>query len=192
MKARRTGTAAWSREDLIQAATVVMKIAGWSLPLVWGAYFARFTSVFDPIHTFIFGTETAEQILNAKAEWGQFGDFVGGALNPVVSLLALGGLVFTILLQQEAMIHSRKDTEATQKALSDQTKLSLETARLQSLVSALEVITEMHRQAVMANNTSALDFLKQKESIAAQILKINEKLTKRAQAEEQENEAEPG
>lgn len=181
-----TRVVAWSREDLIRAAKAIMKIAGWSLALVWGAYLARFTSALGPIHTFLFGTETPDQILNAKAAWGQFGDFVGGTLNPMVSLLALVGLVFTILLQQEAMMLSKKDTEASQKALSNQTRLSLETARLQSLAAALEVITEMHHQAVATKSISAIDLLKQKEAIAGQILEINERLTRQAQVEDQE------
>lgn len=190
MQMIRTTGVAWSREDLIHAAKAIMKIAGWSLALVWGAYLARFSSVLGPIHTFLFGIETPEEILNAKAAWGQFGDFVGGTLNPMVSLLALIGLVFTILLQQEAMMLSKKDTEASQKALSSQTRLSLETARLQSLAAALAVITELHHQAVATKNISAIDLLKQKGAIAGQILNINERLTRQAQADNQEAQTE--
>lgn len=176
MKSVRATVKAWSREDLERAAVAMMKIAGWSLALIWGVYIARFTSLLGPIHTFIFGTETVEQIVNAKAAWGQFGDFVGGTLNPMVSLLALVGLVFTILLQHEAMMGVQRDAAASQKALSDQTRLSLETARLQSLAAALEVITEMHRQAVEISHISAIDLLTKKQGLAEQILTINERL----------------
>lgn len=184
MQTTRTRVVAWSREDLIRAAIMMMKIAGWSLALVWAVYLARFTTVLGPVHTFLFGIESPEQILNAKAAWGQFGDFVGGTLNPMVSLLALVGLVFTILLQQEAMLLSKKDTEISQEALSNQTRLSLETARLQSLVAALEVVSEMHRQAVEAKIVSSIELLKRKETIAGQILDINERLTKEAQGDD--------
>ncbi|MGN8144034.1 hypothetical protein ACTJK3_24410 [Pseudomonas sp. 22105] len=183
MQTTRTRVVAWSREDLICAAMTMMKIAGWSLALVWAVYLARFTSVLGPIHTFIFGTETPEQILNAKAAWGQFGDFVGGTLNPMVSLLALVGLVFTILLQQEAMMLSKKDSVISKKALFNQTRLSLETARLQSLVAALEVVSEMHRQALEIKSVSSIELLRRKEAIASQILEINESLTREVQAE---------
>lgn len=170
----------WSREDLVGASKAMMKIAGWSLALIWAAYIFRFTDISGPIHTYFFGSETAEQIANAKASWGQFGDFVGGTLNPMVSLLALVGLVFTILLQHEAMTRVQKDAEASHKALADQTRLSLETARLQSLAAVLEVVTESHRQALQANHTSAIQLLRQKESLAAQIMEINQRLSAEA------------
>lgn len=47
------------------------------------------------------------------ADWGTFGDFIGGVANPVIALLALLGLIRTIKLQQEEF---RKTT----KALNDQ------------------------------------------------------------------------
>ncbi len=186
MQTIRTTVEAWSRGDLVRAAIAMMKIAGWSLALIWAAYIVRFTSILGPIHTFLFGAETADQVVNAKAAWGQFGDFVGGTLNPMVSLLALVGLVFTILLQHEAMMRVQKDAAASQKALSDQTRLSLESARLQSLAAALEVTTEMHRQAVEFSHISAIDLLTRKEALAGQILEINERLARQAQAADEE------
>jgi hypothetical protein len=189
MQTVRTKVEAWSREDLVRAAIAMMKIAGWSLALIWAAYIVRFTSILGPIHTFLFGDETADQIVNAKAAWGQFGDFVGGTLNPMVSLLALVGLVFTILLQHEAMMRVQKVAAASQKALSDQTRLSLESARLQSLAAALEVTTEMHRQAVEVSHISAIELLKKKEGLAGQILEINERLARQAKAADEEAQA---
>ena len=189
MQTVRRTVEAWSREDLVLAAVVMMKIAGWSLALIWAAYIVRFTSILGPMRICLFGSETAEQIANAKAAWGQFGDFVGGTLNPMVSLLALVGLVFTILLQHEAMTRVQNDAAASQKALADQTRLSLEAARLQSLVGALEVITEMHRQAVEVNHISAIELLKKKEALAGQILEINERLARQAKAMDEEAQA---
>lgn len=186
MQSVRATVKAWSREDLERAAIAMMKIAGWSLALIWLVSIVRFTSIFGPIRTFLFGAETADQIVNAKAAWGQFGDFVGGTLNSMVSMLALAGLVFTILLQHEAMMRVQRDAAASQKALSDQTRLSLEAARLQSLAAALEVTTEMHRQAVEVSHISAIGLLKQKESLAGQILEINERLARQAQAADEE------
>lgn len=182
MKSIRATVKAWSREDLERTVMAMMKIAGWALALVWTAYIVRFTSILGPIHSFFFGAETVDQIANAKAAWGQFGDFVGGTLNPMVSLLALVGLVFTILLQHEAMIGVQRDAAASQKALSDQTRLTLEAARLQSLAAALEVTTEMHRQAVETKHISAKELLKRKEGLAEQILEINERLAMQVQA----------
>lgn len=36
---------------------------------------------------------------NDPAAWGQYGDYIGGLLNPIFSSLAFGGLVVTIILQ---------------------------------------------------------------------------------------------
>ena len=166
----------WSREDLVRAIIAMMKIAGWSLAIIWAAYIFRFTSIFEPVNTFFFGPETAQQISTAKAEWGQFGDFVGGTLNPLVSLLALVGLAFTILLQHESMTRVQKDALESQRALSAQTRLSLDAARLQALAAALDVISEMHRQAVATSSISAIELLERKESLARQIIEINEQL----------------
>jgi hypothetical protein len=58
------------------------------------------------------------------------------------------------------------------------------------LAAALEVITEMHNQAVATKSISAIDLLKQKEAIAGQILEINGRLTRQAQAEDQEAQTE--
>lgn len=173
-------TKAWSRDDLLRAITIMIKIAGWALALTWAAYFFRFASFLSPIRAFLLGTETAEQFENAKAAWGQFGDFLGGTLNPMVSLLALVGLAFTILLQHEAMTRIQKDAAASNKALADQTRLSLDAARLQSLLAALAVITEMHRQARDVNDKSAIELLRKKELLAGHILEINERLAAEA------------
>ena len=91
----RARVEAWSRQDLVRAAAVMMTIAGCALALIWAAYIVRFSPILGPIGTFLFGAESYQQTLDAKAAWGQFGDFVGGTLNPLVSLLALVGLVFT-------------------------------------------------------------------------------------------------
>lgn len=40
-----------------------------------------------------------ESIAQDQAIWGQFGDFVGGVLNPIFALLALFALFYTIILQ---------------------------------------------------------------------------------------------
>lgn len=184
MNSVRTSVKAWSREDLVQALFVMMKIAGWALALVWALYIFRFSSLFGPIHTYAFGQETAQQITDAKAAWGQLGDFVGGTLNPLVSLLTLVGFVFTILLQHEAMTQVQKDSAATRKALSTQTHLSFQTARLQSLTAALDVTTELHRQAASANHMSSIDLLKQKEQLAGQILRLNGELERQFLMEE--------
>lgn len=61
------------------------------------------------------------------ADWGTFGDFIGGTLNPIFSLLALFALLATIALQNHEMELTRTELqraaaaqERTQKELAEQ------------------------------------------------------------------------
>jgi hypothetical protein len=163
---------AWSREDLELAVKVMVLIAGCVFALVLLAYFIRF----GPLSGWLFGPETTEQVANAKAAWGQLGDFVGGSLNPILSGLTLIGLVFTILLQQEAMQRTQDDSNRNLLSLQKQTALSLIAARLKSLAAALDVISEMHSQALQMLHPSSVELGRKKEQIADEILEINESL----------------
>ena len=167
---------AWSRADLLRAVSVMVVIAGWAVALIWLTYFIRFSSAYSVV----FGAESTEHVVNAKAAWGQLGDFVGGTLNPLLSGLTLVGLVFTILLQHEAMMRVQSDGNKNIASMKEQSELSLIGARLQALTAALDVITEMHRQAVLACDPSVVELLSKKERLASDILEINEALKNRA------------
>ncbi|MFS2112719.1 hypothetical protein [Herbaspirillum frisingense] len=166
---------AWSREDLEQATKAMVKIAGSVFGLTLVAYFVRF----GPFSEYIFGKEGATDVSTAQAAWGQFGDFIGGSLNPFLSALTLVGLVFTILLQQESMARTQADSNNNINSLREQAELSLITARLQALSVTLDVITEMHAQAVASNHMTAIQLLDQKQKIANEILEINDALRNR-------------
>jgi hypothetical protein len=63
--------------------------------------------------------------------WGQFGDFVGGAINPVVGLLTIWLLTASLKQSRQELILTRralddaKDSQlATEKALREQIKVS--------------------------------------------------------------------
>lgn len=51
-----------------------------------------------------FGTERSV----SRDAWGQFGDYFGGLLNPILSLLAFGALMYSLVLQRE---ESQKNQE---------------------------------------------------------------------------------
>ena len=44
-----------------------------------------------------------------QAVWGQFGDYVGGTLNPLVSSITLLGLLLTVLLQRKELQEASRD-----------------------------------------------------------------------------------
>lgn len=54
--------------------------------------------------------------------WGTFGDFVGGTLNPIFSLLAFFALIYTIKLQSIEMRNSTNQLEKSANALDKQNR----------------------------------------------------------------------
>lgn len=56
-------------------------------------------------------------ISQSQEVWGQFGDFVGGSLNPILSLMGLIALLLTIVLQNEELQASREELTESRKQL---------------------------------------------------------------------------
>ena len=54
---------------------------------------------------------------NSQQIWGEFGDFIGGTLNPILSFLALIALLMTITLQSKQLFFSRQELELTKMEL---------------------------------------------------------------------------
>ena len=48
-------------------------------------------------------------VTNDSATWGTFGDYLGGTLNPIISFLALIGLLYTIHQQAQEMQATREE-----------------------------------------------------------------------------------
>jgi len=66
---------------------------------------------------------------SSNADWGTFGDFIGGTLNPILSFLSLIALLFTIVLQSKELEATRTELrrsasaqESTQAILDEQSK----------------------------------------------------------------------
>lgn len=72
------------------------------------AYFARFCIFLKlPIST-------------SQGDWGTFGDYVGGVLNPIYAFLAFAGVIYTVLLQKDQI-----ELMKTQQKLSELQQLIL-------------------------------------------------------------------
>lgn len=54
--------------------------------------------------------------------WGQFGDYVGGVLGPILALLALVALLITLHIQSREMEISSRQLRHSAKALSEQSR----------------------------------------------------------------------
>ncbi|HCU84862.1 putative phage abortive infection protein [Methylophilus sp. UBA6697] len=66
---------------------------------------------------FYFYNFHGDLITTTNGEWGTFGDFVGGTLNPFFSFLSFIALLTTINLQRKELKASRKELKASTKQL---------------------------------------------------------------------------
>ena len=67
---------------------------------------------------FFYRITFAGEISNNQEHWGQFGDLLGGVLNPIISL-------FTLMVATKVWQLQRRELEATKKALEQQVKESV-------------------------------------------------------------------
>ena len=90
---------------------------------------------------YIFNFDT-NKLADSNEIWGQFGDYVGGTLNPALSFLALIALLYTIKLQSRGLRLSTLELEATRKELSETKDIH----RKQSLI-----MDEQSKQIIVDN-----------------------------------------
>lgn len=100
---------------------------------------------------FIFYYKFHYGISDNNADWGTFGDFVGGTLNPILSFLGLIALLFTIFLQSKELESTRIELERaasaqenTEKVLAEQTK----TQAIQQFEGTFFSLLEQHNKAL--------------------------------------------
>jgi len=96
--------------------------------------------------------------LVADAEaWGQFGDFIGGTVNPVIGFLTLVALVLTLTLQNRQLRLSSNELRLSREELELTRKELARSARAQELSEkALRAQAESARQTAQL---TALNFL---------------------------------
>lgn len=172
-------------KQMIKLLSWIVAVAGAVLVTTYYAYIQEFHAGFS-----------------AKQEvWGQFGDFIGGTVNPVLSFLSLLALVFTVVLQTRQLENSRTELsnskaelEATReemrrsaeaqrevaKAAQAQAEYANASARLSALNAALAVTSESLAQAqqagVLAGPDTYRHLLQRKEQIANEILRLTDHL----------------
>jgi uncharacterized membrane protein len=59
---------------------------------------------------------------NSQGDWGTFGDFIGGTLNPLLAFLSLIALLTTIKIQSQELKETRKEIKDSSTALQEQSK----------------------------------------------------------------------
>ncbi len=155
--------------------TVLSWLVGIAVGIIGCAYFSYF-------YQFNFGFSKDPGV------WGQFGDFVGGTINPILTFLTFLALVFTVVLQTRQLEHSREELlrsiesqNASAAAAHAQIRYANASTRLAALQASLAVTTELLSQAQAAGVLAgpaqyASELLRRKEAIAGEILRITNEL----------------
>lgn len=137
--------------------------------------------------------------------WGQFGDYVGGVLNPILSFLALMALILTVLLQsrqleigREQLVISREELAATREelkrsadsqaetaqALAAQAKFAMYGAKLSALSKALDIQSEVLSQSRGGVRPIGFDSeveRRKKQSLTEEVLALTDELCRLSQ-----------
>ena len=110
-------------------------------PFVWFAV-VSIALVFGT-YAFYFGGDVSVD----HGRWGQFGDYIGGLLNPLFGLLSFAALLVALVLQSKELHASTKELKASAEALEAQhevlTKQSFENTYFQMLRKVGEIVSEM-------------------------------------------------
>ena len=100
----------------------------------------------------VYGWNFAGPLANEQEKWGQFGDYVGGLLNPTFSLLALLALLATLGLQVRELRLSVKELGNSAEALAKQN----ETLRQQTFEGTFFQSLRMHNDIVASMEVVSL------------------------------------
>jgi hypothetical protein len=109
---------------------------------------------------------------NAMAAWGQFGDFLGGVLNPLLSFLALLAVVKNLRLQAEQLAQSQDDRFATDIA----NRMSALNAASSVLTASFEQDLEVQSKGGPGNADRYEAKLHKREEITAELLRLAQQL----------------
>jgi hypothetical protein len=83
-------------------------------------------------------------VTNDSATWGTFGDYLGGTLNPIISFLALIGLLYTIHQQAQEMQATREEL----KQAAEQQRRQSEIFNLQQFESTFFSLLDQHNNII--------------------------------------------
>jgi len=116
---------------------VIFLIGAFAVVVVFGLYFSQFHS----------------QLSNENSNWGTFGDFVGGTLNPLLSFLGLLALLLTVAMQRDELEKTHevldKQLAAQVEQLENAKKISdeqLKTQAKQQFESTFFALLNVHNQ----------------------------------------------
>jgi fumarate reductase subunit C len=129
-------------ERIILVATWIITIALTVIGVVFGIYVLQFG---------------ADGLSNNPAIWGQFGDFMGGAANPVLSFLTLNVVVLTLVLQRRQLTLSGRELELSRRELELTREELSRSAQAQEL--SEQALRAQAAAATQATQLSAVNYL---------------------------------
>ncbi|WP_150132232.1 hypothetical protein [Dokdonella koreensis] len=98
-------------------------------------------------------------ISNSADAWGQFGDYVGGILNPLVAYFAFYWLTHSILLQKEELQDTRMALQESSKshaAQADAAQVSVRVAAITALINLIAAEIQIKRLHIQFLSEQAL------------------------------------
>lgn len=111
----------------------------------WQVIVAAYVGFVFLVYFLWFGVLTPSTISHETSKWGEFGDYIGGALNPVLALAAFFWLTKAVRYQKEELIEAAAALQDTSKsgraqveAMANTVKLNAHTALLNSVISDIE------------------------------------------------------
>lgn len=90
-----------------------------------------------------------------KGNWGTFGDFIGGTLNPIFALFSLFAIIYTIKIQTEELELSREELRETKEELKESRiaqQEQSESLKLQNQATKLQIFENTFFQLLNQHN----------------------------------------
>ncbi len=109
-------------------------------------------TIFVVIFSYVFNFH-AHNFSENSGDWGTFGDFFGGTLNPLLSFLALIILLRTFAMQKEELNVQRQELKETKEILKIQTKTQVK----QQFESTFFALLNVHNQVLKDSDTNLVD-----------------------------------
>lgn len=119
--------------------------------LRWRQWLTGFGALLIVSYVIYFGVLLGQNPAKDADKWGQFGDFFGGLLNPLVAFAAFYWLTQSVKLQKTELADTRKALEEAAEAQSVQAKnghVSIKLAAITALVNILQSEISIKRDVI--------------------------------------------
>lgn len=135
----------------MQTETLETRINRWK----WGV--AGFGVILIAAYFWYFGVKLEQPAAENAEKWGQFGDFVGGLLNPMVAFAAFYWLTQSVKLQKTELAETRKALEGAEEAQKKQAENSDKSVRIAALAAMVSAIqTQITAKDLEISSASAM------------------------------------